>query len=75
MRISKAGAATLPTPLGGRGFDAEQAHSIMAPFVEPIAISILVILAGVVIGGVAFLLSAVAQQQAWSSVESLSGEA
>jgi hypothetical protein len=69
------GAAMLPTPLGGRGFDAQQAHSIMAPFVEPIAISILVILAGVVIGGVAFLLSYRAQQQAWSSVESSSGEA
>jgi hypothetical protein len=43
-------------PLGGRGFDVQQAHSIMAPFVEPIAISILVILAAVVAGGVAFLL-------------------
>jgi hypothetical protein len=68
------GAAMLPTPLGGRGFDAQQAHSIMAPFAEPIAISILVILVGVVVGGVAFLLSYRSQQQAWSSVESSSGE-
>lgn len=57
------GAAMLPTAIGGRGFDAQQAHSIMAPFVEPIAVSILVILAGVVLGGVAFLLGYRAQQQ------------
>ena len=50
------GAAMLPTAIGGRGFDSGQAHSIMAPFVEPIAVSILVILLGVVAGGVAFLL-------------------
>ena len=37
-------------PLGGRGFDAQQAHSIMAPFVESIAVSILLILAAVVAG-------------------------
>ena len=36
------------TPLGGRGLDVQQAHSIMALFVEHIAISILVILAAVV---------------------------
>jgi len=57
------GAAMLPPPLGGRGFDAQQAHSIMAPFVEPIAVSILVILAAVVAGGVAFLLGYRAQQK------------
>jgi hypothetical protein len=57
------GAAMLPTAIGGRGFDAQQAHSIMAPFVESIAVSILVILAGVVAGGVAFLLGYRAQQQ------------
>ena len=55
------GAAMLPTAIGGRGFDAQQAHSIMAPFVEPIAISILVILAGVTVGGIAFLLGYRAQ--------------
>jgi len=57
------GAAMLPTAIGGRGFDAVQAHSIMAPFVEPIAVSILVILLGVVAGGVAFLLGFRAQQR------------
>jgi hypothetical protein len=51
------GAAMLPTAIGGRGFDAQQAHSIMAPFVEPIAVSILAILAGVVAGGAGFLVA------------------
>jgi hypothetical protein len=57
------GAAMLPAAIGGRGFDAQQAHSIMAPFVEPIAVSILVLLAAVVAGGVAFLLGYRAQQK------------
>ena len=51
------GAAMLPIAIGGRGFDAQQAHSIMAPFVEPIAGSILAILAGVVAGGAGYLLA------------------
>jgi hypothetical protein len=57
------GAAMLPAAIGGRGFDAQQAHSIMAPFVEPIGVSILVLLAAVVAGGVAFLLGYRAQQK------------
>lgn len=51
------GAAMLPSAIGGRGFDAQQAHSIMAPFVEPIAGSILAILAGVVAGGAGYLIA------------------
>ena len=51
------GAAMLPTAIGGRGFDAQQAHSIMAPFVEAIAVSILAILAGVIAGGASFLIA------------------
>ena len=51
------GAAMLPVAIGGRGFDAQQAHSIMAPFVEPIGGSILAILAGVIAGGAAFLIA------------------
>lgn len=51
------GAAMLPAAIGGRGFDAQQAHSIMAPFVEPIAGSILAILAGVTAGGAGFLIA------------------
>jgi hypothetical protein len=51
------GAAMLPTAIGGKGFDAQQAHSIMAPFVEPIAGSILAILAGVIAGGAGFLIA------------------
>ncbi len=51
------GAAMLPIAIGGQGFDAQQAHSIMAPFVEPIAGSILAILAGVIAGGSGFLIA------------------
>lgn len=47
----------LSTAIGGRGFDAQQAHSIMAPFVEPIAVSILAILVGVIAGGAGFLIA------------------
>lgn len=57
------GAAMLPTAIGGRGFDAQQAHSIMAPFVEPIAGSILAILAGVIAGGIVFLIAYRKEQQ------------
>jgi len=51
------GAAMLPAAIGGRGFDAQQAHSIMAPFVEPISGSILAVLAGVVAGGAGYLIA------------------
>ena len=51
------GAAMLPSAIGGRGFDAQQAHSIMAPFVEPIAVSILATLVGVIAGGAGFLIA------------------
>jgi heme/copper-type cytochrome/quinol oxidase subunit 1 len=49
------GAAMLPVNVGGKGFNAGQAHEILAPFVEPISIAILVLAAGVVAGGIAFL--------------------
>ncbi len=49
------GAAMLPSAIGGQGFDAGQAHGIMAPYVEPISASILVLMAGVIAGGVGFL--------------------
>jgi hypothetical protein len=50
------GAAMLPINVGGKGFNAIQAHEILAPFVEPISVAILVLLAGVIAGGVAFLI-------------------
>jgi hypothetical protein len=65
-------AAMLPTAIGGRGFDTQQAHSIMAPFVEPIGLSILLILAGVIAVGIAFLLGYRVQLQTWSGAESSS---
>ena len=49
------GAAMLPVAIGGRGFNAAQAHEILAPFVEPIAGAIFVILIGVISGGIGFL--------------------
>jgi hypothetical protein len=49
------GAAMLPVSIGGRGFDAIQAHQILAPFVEPIAAAIFIILVGVISGGIGFL--------------------
>jgi hypothetical protein len=57
------GAAMLPIAIIGRGFDAQQAHNIMSPFVEPIGLSILLILAGVVVGEVVFLLGYRSEQQ------------
>lgn len=52
-----AGAAMLPEAVGGKGFDAAQAHEILAPFVEPISAAILVLVAGVILGGIGFLLA------------------
>ena len=43
------GAAMLPENIGGQGLNAGQAHQILSPFVEPIAIAILLLLLGVVL--------------------------
>lgn len=51
------GAGMLPAAAGGMGLDAAQAHEIIAPYVEPIAASILALLAGVAAGGAGFLLA------------------
>jgi hypothetical protein len=50
------GAAMLPSSVGGRGFNEGQTHYILAPFVEPISIAILVLTLGVLLGGIGFLL-------------------
>ena len=50
------GAAMLPLGVGGKGFNQGQAHQILAPFVEPISIAILVLMLGVLLGGIGFLL-------------------
>ena len=49
------GAAMLPINVGGKGFNAGQAHEILAPYVEPISAGILLIMAGVICGGIVFL--------------------
>ncbi len=50
------GAAMLPPAVGGQGLTAGQAHEIIGQYVEPIAASILVLLAGVIAGGAGFLI-------------------
>lgn len=51
------GASMLPENVGGQGFNAGQAHEILAPFVEPISVAILMIVAGIVAGGTGFLMT------------------
>jgi hypothetical protein len=46
----------LPVSIGGKGLDVGQTHQILAPFVEPIGIAILLIAFGVIAGGIGFLL-------------------
>ena len=50
------GVPMLPLGVGGKGFNQGQAHQILAPFVEPISIAILVLMLGVLLGGIGFLL-------------------
>ena len=51
------GAAMLPENVGGQGFNGGQAHQILAPFIEPISVAILLLLLGVILGGIGFLLT------------------
>ncbi|MGE5633976.1 MAG: hypothetical protein ACM3VV_01975 [Deltaproteobacteria bacterium] len=51
------GAAMLPENVGGQGFNAGQAHQILAPFIEPISVAILILLLGVILGGIGFILT------------------
>ena len=51
------GAASLPQAVGGGGLNPSQVHEIIAPFVEPIGASILVILIGVLAGGAGYLMA------------------
>ena len=51
------GAAMLPENIGGQGLNGGQAHQILSPFVEPIAIAILLLLLGSSIRRIRFLLT------------------
>lgn len=51
------GASMLPENVGGQGFNAGQAHELLAPFVEPISVALLTIVVGVVAGGTVFLVT------------------
>jgi len=51
------GASMLPANVGGKGFDAAQAHELLGPFTIPISVSIIVLLVGVTAGGLAFILT------------------
>ena len=59
--------------VGGSGFNAVQAHEILGPLVEPISAAILVLVAGVVAGGIGFLLMYIAKSTAISKEESSLG--
>jgi hypothetical protein len=50
------GAAMLPLSVGGKGFNQGQVHEILAPFVEPISATILMLVLGVLLGGIGFLI-------------------
>lgn len=67
------GAAMLPESVGGKGFVAGQAHEILAPFVEPIAAAVLVIVLAVVAGGIGFLVTYSSRKPAESIPEAKSG--
>lgn len=66
------GASMLPISIGGKGINSAQAHEILAPFVEPISMAILVILLGVIAGGLSFLLVYKSKQSDKSSSSSSS---
>lgn len=51
------GAASLPPNVGGSGLDPGQVHEIIAPYVVPIAVSILIVTVGTVLGGLGYLLA------------------
>lgn len=51
------GAAALPEAVGGAGFNQGQVHELIAPFVEPIGAAILALLAGVLAGGIGYLMA------------------
>jgi hypothetical protein len=60
----------LPTNVGGLGLGAEEAHGLMATFVEPIAIAIIAIVTSVMVGGIGFLISYRSTRTRVSEVES-----
>lgn len=51
------GASMLPKISGGQGFNAEQAHQLLSPFIDPIGLGIIVLIMGVIFGGIGFLLT------------------
>lgn len=63
----------LSQSVDGKGFDASQANEILVPFVEPIAVAVLVIVSGIVAGGIGFLVTHSSRNSAESISESKSG--
>lgn len=47
----------LPVNVGGLGLTAAEAHEVLAPLVMPIAAFIMVLVAGVVLGGIGFMVT------------------
>jgi hypothetical protein len=64
------GAVMLPKIVGGSGLSAAQAHEILAPYVEPISVAILVLAGGVLAGGIGFLLAYKGKNKTMSKEES-----
>jgi hypothetical protein len=64
------GAAMLPKIVGGSGFNPVQTHEILGPIVAPISAAILVLVAGVLAGGIGFLVMYLAKNTAISKEES-----
>lgn len=69
------GASMLPESVGGLSFNAAQAHEVLAPFVEPISVAILIIVAGIVAGGTGFLATYRSRNQLTTSIQAGSKEA
>lgn len=51
------GAAALPESIGGQGLGSGEVHELIGQFTEPIAGAILVLCAGVILGGIGFIIS------------------
>ncbi len=49
--------AMLPSNVGGLGLTANEAHEILAPLIMPIALSIIILAVGVILGGIGFILT------------------
>jgi hypothetical protein len=64
-----AGAAMLPVDVGGKGYSAAQAHTILGPLAEPIAIAVLVTAIGALLGILGFAASHLTSRRELLTIE------